>query len=365
MQQKLTINLQERSYPIFIGTDMLKDIGSLIRLQIPTVRRSFVITNTTVEKLYGQVIMNSLSTAGLEPAIAAIPDGEEYKTLETASSLYDKLIQHQMDRSSVVLSLGGGVVGDLAGFVAATFMRGVDFVQIPTTLLAQVDSSIGGKVAVNHQAGKNLIGAFYQPKLVLIDIDTLRTLSEKEITAGMAEVVKYGMVFDEEFFSWIETSAAGIKKQEPEVLIQMIYQSCVIKGKVVETDEREENLRAILNFGHTVGHALENLTHYVRYRHGEAVAIGMVQASRFAILMGIISREAVQRLIKILKVLGLPTELPPDLSSREIIQTMRKDKKSYQGKVKLILPTAIGRIEIVDHWDEEKLSRVLDQANCQ
>lgn len=362
MQQKLTIHLKERSYPIFIGDNVLPELGNLIRMQIPSAERSFIITNATVNSLYGDVIFESLRCVGLEPALGVIPDGEEYKTLKTASELFDQLIEHRLDRSSVVVSLGGGVVGDLAGFVAATYMRGVAFVQVPTTLLAQVDSSIGGKVAVNHQAGKNLIGAFYQPKLVLIDTMTLQTLPMVEFRAGMAEVIKHGMILDAGYWRWIEEHIEDIVDHNQETLSKLVYGSCVIKGKVIEADEREDHLRAILNFGHTVGHALEAVTHYARYRHGEAVSIGMVQASRLAEQFGLINGEEVNVLIQLLRKLQLPTELPADVSAQGILQAMRQDKKSYQGKVKLILPTSIGQVKIVDQWLEEDMQKVLEMG---
>ncbi|AZR74178.1 3-dehydroquinate synthase [Anoxybacter fermentans] len=361
MQKKLTIYLKERSYPIFIGDNFLHKLGELIKNLIPKARRSFVISNTTVFPLYGEIVMKSLEDVDLNPGSGLISDGEEYKSLDTASNIYDQLIEHQMDRSSVVISLGGGVVGDLAGFVAATYMRGIPFVQVPTTLLAQVDSSIGGKVAVNHPAGKNLIGAFYQPRLVLIDVATLKTLAREELIAGMAEIIKHGMILDADYFNWIEENLDKILNLDPSVLIQLIYGSCRIKGQVVEADEKEENLRAILNFGHTVGHALEVVTHYKRYRHGEAVAIGMVIATRLAEYMGMINEDNVKRLVQLLDRTSLPTQLPPDISSTAILEAIKQDKKSFQGKVRMILPTAIGQVHITDKWCEQDLIEIMEK----
>lgn len=361
--QKLKINLKERSYPILIENGFLKELGEYIKSQIPTARRSFVITNTVVDTLYGDVVMQSLDAAGLSPAKGVIPDGEEYKSLQTATDLYDRLVAHSLDRSSVVISLGGGVVGDIAGFVASTFMRGLSFVQVPTTLLAQVDSSIGGKVAVNHPAGKNLIGAFYQPQLVFIDTATLNTLPKAELIAGMGEVIKHGMIVNADYFDWVEANLTRIDNLEPMTLNQLVFGSCTIKGRIVEVDEHERNIRATLNFGHTIGHALETLTHYRRYRHGEAVAIGMAQATRLAHLKGMIKPLHVERLINLLRNAGLPVAFPEDIAPADILETIKQDKKSFQGKVKLILPTAIGQMQITDQWEEQDLIKVLEDRD--
>lgn len=361
MQKKLVLNLKDQSYPLYIGQDLLDQLGKFIRLHVLKARRAFVISNPTVDSLYGERVMKSLQEAELNPAKGLIPDGEEYKNLSVANELFDQLVAHQMDRSSVVISLGGGVVGDLAGFVAATYMRGVPFVQVPTSLLAQVDSSIGGKVAVNHPAGKNLIGTFHQPKLVVIDIDTLQTLAKEEMVAGMAEVIKHGVIKDENYFNWIEGNLEKILEMEPRVLAETIYGSCFIKSKVVEADEREEHMRAILNFGHTVGHALETITHYNHYRHGEAVAIGMVQASRLAALMGLMKEEQVESLIQLLERTGLPTQVPQEISTSDIVEAMKRDKKNFQNRIKMILPNKIGLVQITDRWEEEKLIQVLNQ----
>lgn len=361
--QKLLINLRERSYPIIIENDILAGLGDLIKTHIPTVYRSFVITNPVVDELYGDVVMKSLQDAGLEPAKGIIPDGEEYKSLEIATTLYDQLVEHRMDRSSIVVSLGGGVVGDLAGFIAATFMRGLPYVQVPTTLLAQVDSSIGGKVAVNHPAGKNLIGSFYQPRLVIIDPHTLQTLPREELIAGMGEVIKHGMIMNPHYFEWLETNLERILAAEPATMSQLVFGSCTIKGKVVEADEYEKDLRAILNFGHTVGHALEAVTHYTRFRHGDAVAIGMVAAARLSLAMKMFKPDDANRLITLLQRTGLPTELPADVTPQSILEAIHQDKKSFQGNIKMILPTAIGQVQATDQWNEQDLLNVLQGAN--
>lgn len=361
--QKILINLRERSYPILIENEILAGLGELIKTHIPTVYRSFVITNPVVDELYGEMVMKSLQDAGLEPAKGVIPDGEEHKSLEVATNLYDQLVEHQMDRSSIVISLGGGVVGDLAGFIAATFMRGLPFVQVPTTLLAQVDSSIGGKVAVNHPAGKNLIGAFYQPRLVVIDPHTLQTLPRAELVAGMGEVIKHGIIMNAHYFEWLETNLERILNAEPATMSQLIFGSCTIKGKVVEADEHETHIRAVLNFGHTVGHALEAVTHYSRLRHGEAVAIGMVVASRLSLMMKMFKPDDLQRLISLLQRVGLPTELPGDVTPQSILDAMVQDKKSFHGNIKMILPMAIGQVQATDQWNEQDLLNVLEGIN--
>lgn len=359
MEKKLTINLKDRSYPIFIGKHLLNDIGKLIKQQMPGVSRTFVVTNPLVKDLYGQRVLDNLHTEDLNPALGVIPDGEEYKSLKTATVIFDQLIREQLDRSSAIISLGGGVVGDLAGFVAATYLRGVAFVQIPTTLLAMVDSSIGGKVAVNHSSGKNLIGSFHQPILVINDINTLQSLDKAEFISGMAEIIKHGMILDADYFSWIEKNLAKILSGDAEVLINLIDQSCLLKGKVIEEDELEEDWRAVLNFGHTIGHALETLTDYRQYRHGEAVAIGMVQATRFAEYSGLISESEVQRLVRLLQRVGLPTEMPKGINPEQILEAIKRDKKSHHGRVKLILPSRIGEAKIVHRWSDEELFLIL------
>lgn len=359
MEQKLTIQLKEKSYPIIIGNNILNQLGKLIRDYLPNVQKSFLITNTTVDSLYSAQVIDSLTAAGLHSAKGIIPDGEIYKNLEAASGLYDQLLEHGIDRSSVVISLGGGVVGDLAGFVAATYMRGIKFIQVPTTLLAQVDSSVGGKVAVNHLRGKNLIGAFYQPQLVLIDIATLSTLPQEELVSGLAETIKHGVILDAEYFNWIELNWEVILRYDREALLELVFGSCRIKGQIVEVDECEQNLRAILNFGHTVGHALEAVTNYQRYRHGEAVSIGMIQVCKLAEHLGMIDSHITARLAELLQRVGLPIEVPDDISASALLEVIKRDKKSFQGRVKLILPESIGKVKQVETWHERDLLMVL------
>ncbi len=355
------VNLGEKSYPIYIGARILHEIGEYVK-ELGTGRKIMLVTNPTVSNLYGQIVTESLTKAGFEVITGEIPDGEKYKNLESAQVLYDTAFNHSLDRKCAVLALGGGVIGDLAGFVAATYMRGVPFIQVPTTLLAQVDASVGGKVAVNHPRGKNIIGAFYQPKLVFADINTLSTLPALEFRAGMAEVIKYGIIWDKEFFEFVERKHAAITKLSPEEVITVIGTSCSIKAAVVEQDETEQNLRAILNYGHTFGHAYEALTGYKKYIHGEAVAIGMISAARVAAKLGILRPEDQIRIENLIRVFGLPRTFG-ELNPEDIIRSMYHDKKALAGKVRYVLPEAIGRVRITDDVSYEVLYEVLaDQA---
>lgn len=303
------------------------------------------ITNPIVGKLYGDRAFSSLSRAGFEPYRIDIPDGEEYKSLEWVSHIYDKLIEYRMERQSPIVALGGGVVGDIAGFAAATYLRGIPYVQVPTTLLAQVDSSVGGKTGVNHPMGKNLIGSFYQPKMVLIDVDALKTLEPRDIKAGLAEVIKYGIIRDSGFFAFLESNYKDALALG-DSLVYAIKVSCSIKAKVIEEDETETGVRAILNFGHTLGHAIEAATHYKELRHGEAVAIGMAAAARLSLKLGLCNKDVCQRIEGLLAKVGLPTKLSAvsyQLSAKDLFQAMEIDKKMTGGKIKFVMVEDIGR----------------------
>lgn len=346
MIDQLIVPLKDRSYPIVIGNGNLPEIGrELGAIGFPS--RVALVGNTTVFALYGAEVENFLTKSGFQVTPVCLPDGEEHKTTDTVYSIYDVLIREEFDRSSGLIALGGGVVGDIAGFAAATFLRGIPYVQVPTTLLAQVDSSVGGKTGVNHPLGKNLIGAFYQPRMVFIDVDTLKTLPYREFSAGMAEVIKYGMVWDKEFFSWIQNSHAKLARLDPETLITCIKKACAIKAEVVEADEQEANLRAILNFGHTFGHAVENLSGYGEYRHGEAVAIGMVCSAKASQKLGFCSMEQVGILIEMLERFHLPTALPP-FPMRDYLAAIKRDKKNRQGVLRMVLNKGIGDFEITE-----------------
>jgi len=345
--EDVLVDLGNNSYHIYIGQGILKQlVNYLQKLALEADQKIFLITNPTVKNLYGREIAAAHLTGNYQVIWGEIPDREEAKSLSEAARLYDLAFAHRVERRTPVVALGGGVVGDLAGFVAATYLRGLPFVQIPTTLLAQVDSSIGGKVAVNHPRGKNIIGSFYQPKLVLIDITVLNSLDRRELVAGLAEVIKYGVIADAEFFSWLEENLLKVLALEPQALIHVISTSCRIKAGVVQKDEKEEGLRAILNFGHTIGHALEALTEYRIYRHGEAVAIGMAAAASLAVHTGLLAAGEATRLKKLLEQAGLPTVLPSSISGEDLILAMQRDKKVQAGEIAFVLPVKIGQVEI-------------------
>jgi len=340
--QTLTVNLGERSYPIYVGDGILSRAGDF--LQRAGLRgKVAVITNPTVAQLYLDAVHDSLCAAGFDVTPVLIPDGEQHKDLQSLSVIYDQLISDRFERRSCILALGGGVVGDLAGFAAATFLRGIAYVQVPTTLLAQVDSSVGGKTGVNHQEGKNLVGAFYQPRLVVIDVAVLQSLPRREFIAGLAEVIKYGVIEDPALFKLLEEKMDKLMSLDRALLTQVIATSCAIKAKVVEQDERENDYRAVLNFGHTVGHALEAATHYQKYLHGEAIGIGMAQAATISAQQGFCDQRSLERIRKLIKKAGLPLEIPREVSMQSLIQAMEVDKKSAGGKIKFVICTGIGK----------------------
>jgi len=301
-----------------------------------------------VAQLYLDLVHEALSHARFEVLPVLIPDGEEHKDLKSLASIYDRLIGERFERNSCVLALGGGVVGDLAGFAAATYLRGVPYIQVPTTLLAQVDSSVGGKTGVDHRDGKNLIGAFYQPKLVLIDVAVLQSLPRRELIAGLAEVIKYGITQDPALFSLLEKEMKSLIGLDRELLIQVIATSCAIKARVVEKDEREDDYRAVLNFGHTIGHALEAVTGYTQFLHGEAVGVGMVKAAAISVQQGFCDQRSFERTRKLVKKAGLPVDIPPSVQMHNLIQAMEVDKKSAGGKIKFVMCAGIGKTRF--HW---------------
>lgn len=346
------IDLGPRSYRIHIGYGLLGSVGEIVKGHFQG-QKVMVVTNPTVNALYGKTVQDRLEKAGILTVVAEIPDGEEYKALSTAEGLYDLAYSRELDRKSPVIALGGGVVGDLAGFVAATYLRGVPFIQIPTTLLAQVDSSVGGKVAVNHPRGKNIIGAFYQPSAVIADLATLKTLPEREIRAGMAEVIKCGVIADRDFFGWLEENLEKALALDPAAMEKIVTASCRIKAAVVQQDETEQGLRAILNFGHTVGHAVESLTEYKAFRHGEAVAIGMSAAAKMAVRMGLLDKRESDRLVLLLVRAGLPVDVPARLDREELVRSMRRDKKVISSRLTFVLPVAMGKVEMIRDVEEE------------
>jgi len=342
--KKVKVALGEKSYDILIGFP-LEEIGRTLKKYTKGIK-SLIITNPTIAEHYLKRVERSLEVAGFQLLVAQVPDGEEHKSLTEASKLYARCVEYRLGRDSIIVGLGGGVIGDLAGYVAATFMRGLPIVQVPTTLLAQVDSSVGGKVAVNLPEGKNLVGSFYQPLLVYIDLSVLKTLPIEEMKAGMAEVIKYGIILDSDFFEYLEENIGRLRQLDSEVLETVVARCCLLKAKVVEKDEKESGLRAILNFGHTLGHAFEALTDYKKYRHGEAVAIGMVGACRIAEEMGMLKKEAKDRIEHLIGKTGLPGRIGVKLSVDSIIQILSLDKKVRAGKVRFVLPERIGKVVV-------------------
>lgn len=345
--QTLTVNLGDRSYPIHVGAGLLERAGELLR-QAGVRGKVAVVTNPTVAQLYLDAIHEALANAEFEVTPILVPDGEEHKNLKSLVSIYDRLISERFERKSCLLALGGGVVGDVAGFAAATYLRGVSYVQVPTTLLAQVDSSVGGKTGINHESGKNLIGAFYQPKLVLIDVAVLRTLPHRELVAGLAEIIKYGIIQDPALFQLLEQRMEKLLGSDFELLSQVIGVSCAIKARVVEADEREEDYRAVLNFGHTIGHALETVTGYRQVLHGEAVAVGMVKAVALSVRQGFCDTASFNRVVALVRKAGLPVEIPSGVLPQTLIQAMEVDKKVAGGKIKFIMCEGIGKTRF--HW---------------
>ncbi len=344
------VNLDTYSYPVVIEKGILSQVGKLTS-EILKPGKAVVVTDTTVEPLYAKIVLDSLSKTNFDVKLVSIEPGEEKKSITVAEQLYESLFDHIVDRKSTIFALGGGVIGDLTGFVAATFMRGVPFVQIPTTLLSQVDSSVGGKVAVNHPRGKNMIGCFYQPKAVFIDTDTLKTLPKEEMVAGMVEVIKYGMIRDADFFLYLEKQLPQILQLDDTALGEIVYNSCRNKAEIVEIDEKEEGIRAILNYGHTIGHALETLTSYKTYRHGEAVAIGMIYATKIALRMDLTDETVLGRQEALLKRLGLSLDYGR-LNPHDIVKILYQDKKTVGGKLRFVLPTGVGTVIISDKADD-------------
>lgn len=340
------VNLGERSYDIQIGSGNIAELSSFLR-ERSQASHAVIITDEVVDGLYADKLGDQLTDDEWEVHLFTVDAGEQSKSGDVAQELWEVMLQEGADRKSIVLAIGGGVVGDLAGFVAATFARGLDFFQVPTTLLAQVDSSVGGKVGINLPGAKNMVGAFWQPRGVLIDVDVLSTLPDREYRAGLAEVVKYGVILDADFFEYLEQHVDAINAHDPEVLTYVVERCCRLKADVVEQDEREiSGLRAVLNYGHTFAHAFETAGEYGLLLHGEAVAIGMECAARLAHRMGRIDEEFISRQTALLKALHLPTEVP-DFDGDELVRIMRRDKKSDEGRLRFVLPTKLGHVELV------------------
>lgn len=357
--KEVRVRLGPNAYSIHIGPGLLEQAGEWLR-EAGFQGKLVVITDLTVRGLHSQAIEEGLAKAGFEVLVLELPPGEEQKSLESAGRLYQELTDFYAERNTPVVALGGGVIGDLTGFVAATYLRGVPLVQAPTTLLAQVDSSIGGKVAVNHGRLKNKIGAFYQPKLVISDISTLKTLPAGELSDGLAEVIKYGVIRDKELFAYIEKNLDRIKSFDDEALETIVFASARIKAEVVEKDERDFNLRQILNYGHTLGHALETVSSY-KVRHGEAVAIGMVAAARISNMKGFLDSIEVQRIRELIARAGLPVK-NPGYRIEKLVEAMRHDKKVSQGRIRFVLPRAIGEVFVTDEVSPSVVEQAVAEA---
>ena len=352
------VSLGNRSYDIKIAPGLIGRLGrECARLKLAA--RCAIITDTNVGKRYAKAAFNSLATAGFSPSLIIVQPGETAKSLKTVQSCYDQLAAHRLERKSFIVALGGGVVGDLAGFLAATYLRGIAFVQAPTTLLAQVDSSVGGKVGVNLKAGKNLVGAFYQPQLVLCDLDALKTLPDREFRAGLAEVIKYGIIYDANLFARLERDLPKILNRDQSILAPVIARCCEIKAEVVGQDETEGGLRAILNFGHTIGHAIENISGYGTFLHGEAISIGQVAAAKLSqALLGLAEPE-VERIENLFQRAGLPVQTELNSAKRrKLLHAMRLDKKVRDGEIKFVLAEKIGKVA----WNQRVPANVIDGA---
>lgn len=355
---EIPVGLGDRSYTISVGPGLVDEIGSYAKaldFQSPVP----IITDSQVKPLYAQRALESLERAGLESGVLTFPAGETSKNINTISNLYDGLVPLRPERKSGIIALGGGVVGDMAGFVAATYLRGIPFIQVPTTLLAQVDASVGGKVGIDHAGGKNLIGSFHQPRAVLIDTQTLRTLDCRQVRAGLAEIIKHGIIADAGLFDRVSRSLTPLLAADEELYREIIPWNCRIKANVVEQDEKESGLRAILNFGHTVGHAIEVLTRYETYLHGEAVAIGMLAEAQLGERLGITPPEVVQKIELMLKQSGYPLAKPA-MSSDELLDSMFHDKKVERGKLRFVFPTQIGTVMIQAVEDLAAIRRMWD-----
>ena len=342
--EKITVTLGERSYPITIAAGLFNDPASFWPLKAGD--RAMLVTNQTLAPLYLTPLRQLLESAGVKVDQAILPDGEQYKTLEVMDRVFTALLEKPHGRDTTLIALGGGVIGDLTGFAAASYQRGVRFIQVPTTLLSQVDSSVGGKTAVNHPLGKNMIGAFYQPASVVIDIDCLSTLPPRELASGLAEVIKYGIILDGEFFTWLENNLDALLALDAEAMTWCIRRCCELKAEVVAADEHEHGQRALLNLGHTYGHAIEAHMGYGNWLHGEAVAAGMVMAARTAERLGTFSAQETSRIIALLQRAGLPITGPESMSAEAYLPHMLRDKKVLAGELRLVLPLTIGKAEV-------------------
>jgi 3-dehydroquinate synthase len=360
MIQTLNVELAERSYPIHIGSGLLSQPELLTPHLVQ--KQAVVVTNTTVAPLYLDTLRSTLQKGGIASLPVILPDGEKYKTWETLNLIFDALIGAHCERNTTLIALGGGVIGDMGGFAAACYQRGMPFIQIPTTLLSQVDSSVGGKTAINHPLGKNMIGAFYQPKIVLADISTLDTLPDRELKAGLAEVIKYGLIRDRDFFGWLEANLDKLLARDRDALAYAVHRSCANKAQIVAADERETGERALLNLGHTFGHAIETGLGYGKWLHGEAIAAGTLIAAELSKRLGWLAGESVRRIEVLYREAGLPAHGAP-LGAARYIELMRHDKKVRDGSLRLVLLKEIGMAVVADGLDEATICAAIE-ARC-
>jgi len=364
LMRTVTVRLGHRSYPIFVGTSLLSSLGRVCA-KMDLGRRCAVISDDRVAPLYAGPALAALRSAGFDPLLISIPHGETSKSLKMVQSACDRLAAHRLERKSFIVALGGGVVGDLAGFLAAIYLRGLPFVQVPTTLLAQVDSSVGGKVGVNLKAGKNLVGAFHQPRFVLCDLRALDSLPPREFRAGLAEVIKYGIICDAPLFARLERSLPRLLRRDPKILADVVARCCEIKARVVRQDETETGLRAILNFGHTIGHALENISGYGKFLHGEAISIGQAAAARLSVSLAGLPPDDAARIEKLFLAAGLPVAITLSAPARSrLLAAMQLDKKVSAGRIKFILARRIGRVEPGQEVPPALIEKVLTSARA-
>jgi 3-dehydroquinate synthase len=351
------VDLDDRSYPIHIGSGQLQTVG-ISRYVLGN--KALIVTNTTVAELYLEALQSELADKQVDCVI--LNDGEQYKSLETLNLIFTHLLENNHDRKTTLIALGGGVVGDITGFAAASYQRGVPFIQVPTTLLSQVDSSVGGKTAVNHAMGKNMIGAFYQPQAVVIDTHSLSTLPEREFSAGMAEVIKYGLIADAEFFAWLEKNAQSLMDRDSCALTHAIERSCTNKASIVSADETEQGIRAILNLGHTFGHAIETFQQYSGWLHGEAVAAGMVMAAHLSMMSGGVSQQQYQRIVQLISFWSLPVAPPENMKVDDFMRLMYRDKKVLDGQLRLVLLEALGTAVVTSDFNTNDLQQMLSET---
>jgi 3-dehydroquinate synthase len=359
MNRKLIVTLADRSYSITIGSGLFAQFAPF---NLQAGQRVLIVTNSTVAPLYLDQISQMLTQNGIQADYVILPDGEKYKNLATWDTIFTALLEKNHTRKSIIMALGGGVIGDMAGFAAACYQRGIKFVQVPTTLLSQVDSSVGGKTGINHPMGKNMIGAFYQPQAVVIDINSLNTLPARALSAGLAEVIKYGIILDNQFFTWLENNMDRLLALDPEAMTYCIYRCCELKAQIVATDEHEQNVRALLNLGHTFGHAIETELGYGNWLHGEAVSVGILMASQTACLLGMMTSQEVRRIKQLLLKARLPVTRPQPMAIDSYLPHMLRDKKVLSGALRLVLPRGIGQAEIKegvpDHLVVEAISSI-------